>query len=117
MSIRRRTISETLHGLSQSWAADAGAVLSVLVVFVLGLGLSAGGRIAGQTPPSARQSTAGAADVSAMRTVEANAKSLLRASSDYMAAHLAFSFDYDTYLESVTQLDQKLGLARSASRS
>jgi hypothetical protein len=44
---------------------------------------------------------------------EANAKRMLKASSDYMAAEKAFSFDYDTYLEVVTKQNQKLALASS----
>jgi hypothetical protein len=56
--------------------------------------------------------TTGAAGVSSTRTAE-NAKSLLKASSDYMAGQKAFSFDYDTYLEVVTKENQKLGLASS----
>jgi len=76
--------------------------------------------------------TAGAIDMSATRTAEANAagvtaaaavdvsgtaaanaKKQLKAMSDYMAAQKAFSFDYDTYLEVVSKEDQKLGLASS----
>jgi hypothetical protein len=77
--------------------------------------------------------TAGALDMSATRTAasnvprfttaievspitgtpEANAKSQLKAMSDYMASQKAFSFDYDTYLEVVTKENQKLGLASS----
>ena len=60
----------------------------------------------------AGRATAGAPDVSVTRSAE-NAKSLLKASSDYMAAQKAFSFDYDTYLEVVTKENQKLGLASS----
>ena len=56
--------------------------------------------------------TTGTAGVSITRTAE-NAKSLLKASSDYMAGQKAFSFDYDTYLEVVTKENQKLGLASS----
>ncbi len=43
----------------------------------------------------------------------ANARSQLKAMSDYMAAQKAFSFDYDTYLEVVSKENQKLGLASS----
>src|SRR5687767_9749576 len=46
--------------------------------------------------------TTGTAGVSSTRTAE-NAKSLLKASSDYMAGQKAFSFDYDTYLQVVTK--------------
>jgi hypothetical protein len=52
-------------------------------------------------------------DISATPTPEANAKSRLKAMSDYMAAQKAFSFNYDTYLEVVTKENQKLGLASS----
>ena len=54
---------------------------------------------------------AGAIDVS--ETAAANAKSQLKAMSDYMAAQKAFSFDYDASLEVVTKENQKLGLASS----
>ena len=52
-----------------------------------------------------------AADVTG--TPAANAKSRLKAMSDYLAAQKAFSFDYDTNLEVVTKENQKLGLASS----
>ena len=44
---------------------------------------------------------------------EADAKSLLKAMSDYMAAQDAISFGYDATLEVVTKDDQKLALASS----
>ena len=44
---------------------------------------------------------------------EADAKSLLKAMSDYMAAQTAISFGYDATLEVVTSDDQKLALANS----
>lgn len=44
---------------------------------------------------------------------EAEAKSLLKAMSDYLAAQKAISFDYDTNLEVVTKDHQKLLLASS----
>jgi hypothetical protein len=44
---------------------------------------------------------------------EAEAKSLLKAMSDYLAAQQAISFDYDTSLEIVTAELQKLALASS----
>ena len=44
---------------------------------------------------------------------EAQAKNLLRAMSDYLAAQKAISFEYDTNLEIVTKQQQKLGLASS----
>jgi hypothetical protein len=46
---------------------------------------------------------------------EADAKRLLKAMSDYLAAQQAISFDYDSTLEVVTKEDQKLGLASSGS--
>jgi hypothetical protein len=50
---------------------------------------------------------------SAARADEAQAKNLLKAMSDYLAAQQAISFDYDTTLEIVTKQNQKLGLASS----
>ena len=44
---------------------------------------------------------------------EANARSLFKAMSDYMAAQSAISFDYDSTLEVVTSEGQKLALASS----
>jgi hypothetical protein len=44
---------------------------------------------------------------------ETDAKRLLKAMSDYMAAQTAFSFNYDAILEVVTPEDQVLGLASS----
>ena len=44
---------------------------------------------------------------------EANARSQLKAMSDYMASQKALSFDYDTSLEVVTTDNQKLSLASS----
>ena len=44
---------------------------------------------------------------------EAEARSLFKAMSDYMAAQTAISFDYDSTLEVVTSEGQKLGLASS----
>jgi hypothetical protein len=60
---------------------------------------------------TAAETTAVAIDVSG--TPGANARSQLKAMSDYMAAQKAFSFDYDTYLEVVSKENQKLGLASS----
>jgi hypothetical protein len=56
---------------------------------------------------------AGVASVSVARADEAQAKSLLKAMSDYLGAQKAISFDYDTTLEIVTAQKQKLGLASS----
>jgi hypothetical protein len=44
---------------------------------------------------------------------EADAKRLLKAMSDYMAAQKAFSFEYDATLEVVTREEQKLALLSS----
>ena len=44
---------------------------------------------------------------------EADAKRLLKAMSDYLAAQKTISFSYDATLEVVTKDDQKLGLASS----
>ena len=57
--------------------------------------------------------TAGTATISAGRADEANAKSLLKAMSDYLAAQKAISFDYDSNLELVSTPQQKIGLASS----
>jgi hypothetical protein len=57
--------------------------------------------------------TAGTATISAGRADEANAKSLLKAMSDYLAAQKAISFDYDSNLEIVSTQQQKIGLASS----
>jgi len=55
----------------------------------------------------------GTASISAARADEAQAKSLLKAMSDYLAAQKAISFDYDSNLEIVTTQQQKVGLASS----
>ena len=47
------------------------------------------------------------------RADEADARKLLKAMSDYMAAQKAISLQYDTILEIVTKDKQKLGLASS----
>jgi hypothetical protein len=47
------------------------------------------------------------------RADEAEAKSLVKAMSDYLAAQKAISFSFDTNLEIVTKDGQKLGLASS----
>ena len=56
-----------------------------------------------------------AADKTTTGSPEQNAKRLVKAMSDYMAAQKAISFDYDTVLEVVTKENQKLGLASSGS--
>jgi len=53
------------------------------------------------------------ASISVARADEANAKNLLKAMSDYLAAQKAISFDYDTNLEIVTRQQEKVGLASS----
>jgi len=57
--------------------------------------------------------TAGMASLSAANADDAQAKSLLKAMSDYLAAQQAISFAYDSTLEVVTDQQQKLGLASS----
>jgi hypothetical protein len=57
--------------------------------------------------------TAGGAGISAARADEAQAKSLLKAMSDYLAAQKAISLEFDSTLEVVTKQNQKLGLASS----
>ena len=56
---------------------------------------------------------AGMASMSVARADEAQAKSLLKAMSDYLAAQKTISIDYDTNLEIVTTQQQKIGLASS----
>jgi hypothetical protein len=57
--------------------------------------------------------TAGTANISAGRADETNAKSLLKAMSDYLAAQKAISFEYDSNLEIVSTRQQKIALASS----
>jgi len=56
---------------------------------------------------------AGTASISAAHADEAQAKSLLKAMSDYLGAQKAISFDYDSNLEIVSTQQQKIGLASS----
>ena len=56
---------------------------------------------------------AGAANISAGRADQADAKRLLKAMSDYLGAQKAISFDYDVNLELVSTQQQKIGLASS----
>ena len=56
---------------------------------------------------------AGIASMSVARADEAQAKSLLKAMSDYLAAQKAISFEYDANLEIVSTQQQKIGLASS----
>ena len=55
----------------------------------------------------------GLGTLSGARADEADAKSLLKAMSDYLAAQKAISFEYDANLEVVTKDQQKLALASS----
>jgi hypothetical protein len=56
---------------------------------------------------------AGMLGTAAVRADEADAKKLLKAMSDYMAAQQAISLDYDATLEVVSKENQKIGLASS----
>jgi hypothetical protein len=56
---------------------------------------------------------AGVANISAGRADEVNARSLLKAMSDCLAAQQAISFDYDSNLEIVSTQQQKIALASS----
>ena len=56
---------------------------------------------------------AGMASMSVAHADEAQAKSLLKAMSDYLAAQRAISFEYDANLEIVSTQQQKIGLASS----
>src|SRR5215470_20447345 len=56
---------------------------------------------------------AGMAAITAGRADEADAKRLLKAMSDYLAAQKAISFDYDVSLELVSTQQQKIALVSS----
>ena len=56
---------------------------------------------------------AGMASMSVARADQAQAKSLFKAMSDYLAVQKAISFDYDTNLEIVSTKREKIGLASS----
>ena len=56
---------------------------------------------------------AGTANISAGRAGEADAKTLFKAMSDYLAAQKAISFDYDVNLELVSTQQQKIALVSS----
>jgi hypothetical protein len=56
---------------------------------------------------------AGTMSISTARADDAQAKTLFKAMSDYLAAQQAISFDFDSTLEVVTDQEQKLGLASS----
>jgi hypothetical protein len=60
---------------------------------------------------------AGAASISVAYADETQARSLLKAMSDYLAAQQAISFDYDSNLDIVTTQQQKVGLASSGTLS
>ena len=55
----------------------------------------------------------GTTSMSVARADEAQAKSLFKGMSDYLAAQKAISFAYNSTLEVVTDKEQKLGLASS----
>ncbi len=57
--------------------------------------------------------TVGMASMSVARADETQARSLLKAMSDYLAAQKTISFEYDTNLDIVTTQQQKIGLASS----
>lgn len=54
-----------------------------------------------------------AVSISVARADQAQAKSLFKAMSDYLAAQTAISFDYDTNLEIVSTQQERIGLASS----
>src|SRR3984893_11431813 len=56
---------------------------------------------------------AGSTSISVAHADEAQAKSLLKAMSDYIGAQKAISCDYDSNLELVSTQQQKIGLASS----
>jgi hypothetical protein len=56
---------------------------------------------------------AGMASLSVARADEAQARSLLKAMSDYLGAQKTISFEYDTNLDIVNTQQQKIGLASS----
>src|SRR5215470_5168942 len=56
---------------------------------------------------------AGGVNISAAQADEANAKSLLKGMSEYLAAQNAISFDYDSTFELVSTQQQKITLAGS----
>jgi len=58
-------------------------------------------------------SAAGMASMSVARADETQARSLLKAMSDYLGVQKTISFEYDTNLEIVTTQQQKIGLASS----
>jgi hypothetical protein len=56
---------------------------------------------------------AGTANISVGQADQADAKRLLKAMSDYLAAQKAMSFDFDVNLELVSTQQQKIALASS----
>jgi hypothetical protein len=56
---------------------------------------------------------AGMASMSVARADEAQARSLLKAMSDYLGVQKTISFEYDTNLDIVNTQQQKIGLASS----
>ena len=63
--------------------------------------------------PVLAAATAGMVSISVVHADEAQAKALLKAMSDYLAAQKAISFDYDSNLDIVSTQQQKIGLASS----
>ena len=59
--------------------------------------------------------TAGITNIYAARADATDAKNLLKAMSDYLAAQKVISFDYDVNLELVSTQQQKIALASSGS--
>jgi hypothetical protein len=87
----KRKDFKQMKTITRKFAMISAAYTSTMaIVLIIGLGLPSGAR----------------AD-------EADAKSLLKAMSDYMAAQKAISFGYDSILEVVTKDQQKLALASS----
>ena len=68
---------------------------------------------AGMISAAALATIIGLSASSAVQAGEAEAKSLLKAMSDYMAAQKSISFEYDTNFEVVTKDHQKLSFASS----
>src|SRR5690348_2005813 len=65
------------------------------------------------SPIALAVAAAGVASMSVARADEAQARSLLKAMSDYLGAQKTISFEYDTNLDIVNTQQQKIGLASS----
>lgn len=98
----RATISRVVR-MTRTWTT----------LLILAATVGAVGMLPTRTAEAQRPVGTRGVNVSDTRTSEANAKSMMKAMSDYMAAQQAIAFDYDTYLEVVTHQNQKLGLASS----